>query len=1002
MKKAVLKSITLIVLMILVIGLNSLSYSAQMNVIRDGTVPSFEVLDRSTGLSNLSVSSIVQDKDGFLWFGTQGGLNRYDGRSFKVYTNDPYATNGLVHNLIQTMFYDEAKNQLWIGTYQGISRLDIDTDQFTNYTVEKNGISNPVIVALDMDKDGFIWAGTLDGLNKLNPDTGEVSVYDVPGKVIRDIFWDVDGTMWLGSYQGLLYFDVTKKEVMASGYKLPSESVMTVAEYTPHILTLGVWDGGIVKIDLQTKEVKTEPYEDNRVYTFTKTSDETEWIGTWGGGLFATTKEGKTYHFTSDGKAGTLSHSIVYSLFQDSTGILWVGTNGGGICKVNPLKRNYVVFSHDNDNPNSLDAGKINAILRDDEGFLWIAIYNEGLNKISPDNKTITKYKPDPNGVGTLTDANVVDIHKSSDGKLYFTVGNEIMTYEPSTDTFSTVVALADNVITYALESDEGNILWAGTHSDGLYKLDLNSGEIVHYKYTDSAYKISDDLIYDIKYDHLGRLWVASNNGLNLMEKDSSTFKVFKSIQGDMSQLAANTIHVIFEDSKGNMWFGLVGGGLAKYDEDGTFTSYLERDGMPSNVVLGILEGDDGRIWLSTQNGLAIVTPKTGDIFVLTPDDGIGGYEFNSGHFADKDGTMYFGGMHGITAIPGNINEGVLQPPKVYISGVDVFQKPYESNRNYFNNLDLKLKQDETFLGFKFVALDYDSPEKVRFTYRLKGFDTGWIYSGTVDYVTYSKLPSGNYTLEVFAETARGVSSDVVSLRVEIAKPWYKTIFAYIGYVVVLCLVVFAVYKIWQGTVIKRRNDELGILNVKLEEANKSLEALSTKDPLTGVYNRRYFSTRLDEELQLAVRSEIEISLLMIDLDDFKVINDHYGHHYGDRYLELLGQVLVNAMRRSTDFVVRYGGDEFLIVLFDTDAAGAKQLAQIIKDNVEAAKVHDSKLDITINTTCSIGIFSFIPTPGTMTNQVTKLVDDALYIAKKEGKNRIVAYEGTDKIIENN
>ncbi|GAB6108252.1 ligand-binding sensor domain-containing protein [Fusibacter bizertensis] len=1000
MNRTAIASISLVILCTLIIGFSKPSFSAPLSVIREGTVPSFEVLDRSSGLSNLSVSSIIQDKDGFLWFGTQGGLNRYDGRSFRVYTNDPYESNGLVHNLIQTMFYDEVNNQLWIGTYQGISRLDIGTNQFTNYTVEKNGLSNPVVVSLDKDKEGYIWVGTLDGLNRLNPETGEVTIYGVPGKVIRDIFWDSEGTMWLGSYEGLLYFDATKGGVVSSGYSLPSKSVMTIGEYTPHVLTLGLWDGGITKIDLSTQKMTNKLYNDNRVYSYTLTSDETEWIGTWGGGLYANTKDGRVYHFTSDGKIGNLSHTIVYSLFQDSTGILWVGTNGGGICKVNPLKRNYVAFSHDPEDPSSLDAGKVNAILRDDNGYLWIAVYNEGLNKIATDNVTITKYKADPEGIGTLTDSNVIDILKSKDGTLYFTVGNEVMKYDSKSDQFSTVIKLPDSVITYALESDENDIMWVGTHSDGIYRQDLKTGESQHYKYNNIEHEVSDDLIYDIKFDHLGRLWVATNNGLNLMEKGSTTFKVFKSVQGDMSQLASNTIHVIFEDKQGTMWFGLVGGGLVRYNEDGTFKSYLERDGMPNNVVLGILEGNDGRIWASTQNGLAIVTPTTGDIFVLTPDDGIGGYEFNSGHFADENGTMHFGGIHGITAIPGNINEGELKPPKVYITGVDIFQKPYESNRNYFNGLSLKLKQDETFLGFKFVALDYDSPDKLRFSYRLKGFDTGWIYSGTTDYITYSKLPAGSYTLEVFAETARGVSSDVVSMQVEIAKPWYNTPFAHIGYTIIFGLVVFAVYKIWQGAVIKRRNDELGILNGKLEEANKSLESLSTKDPLTGVYNRRYFNTRLDEELQLAIRSGIEMSLLMLDLDNFKEINDHYGHHYGDIYLEKLGEVLVKSLRRSTDFVVRYGGDEFLIVLFDTGSAGANQLAQNIKDGVEEASVHDVKTNIIIKTTCSIGVLSFIPSTGTHSNQVTKLVDKALYLAKKEGKNRIVAYEGIEKLIE--
>ena len=144
------------------------------DIIREGTSPSFEVIDRSSGLSNLSVSSMIQDKDGFIWFGTQGGLNRYDGRHFKTYTNNPYDADGLNHNLIQTMFYDEVEHVIWIGTYQGVSRFDIASDTFKHFTVDESGLSNPVVVAIEKDAEGFIWVGTLDGLNKIDLATDKI------------------------------------------------------------------------------------------------------------------------------------------------------------------------------------------------------------------------------------------------------------------------------------------------------------------------------------------------------------------------------------------------------------------------------------------------------------------------------------------------------------------------------------------------------------------------------------------------------------------------------------------------------------------------------------------------------------------------------------------------------------------------------------------------------------------------------------------------------------
>ena len=195
----------------------STSYTFAEHLIRAGTTPTFEHLDRRSGLSNLSVSSIIQDKDGFIWFATQGGLNCYDGRTFKVYSNDPFDAERLIHNLIQTMAYDEENHELWIGTYQGISRYDIANDVFINYSVDKDGLSNPVVVTFEKDDQGNMWVGTLDGLNKIDIKTGVINTYEVPGKVVRDLKWDAKGKLWIGSYEGLLYFDEASDTVKPSG-----------------------------------------------------------------------------------------------------------------------------------------------------------------------------------------------------------------------------------------------------------------------------------------------------------------------------------------------------------------------------------------------------------------------------------------------------------------------------------------------------------------------------------------------------------------------------------------------------------------------------------------------------------------------------------------------------------------------------------------------------------------------------------------------------------------
>lgn len=985
-----MKRIHTLVIMIVVI-----LFSSQPNygndIIRAGTRPSFEWIDRSAGLSNLSVSSIIQDRDGFLWFGTQGGLNRYDGRQFLTYTNDPYDSTGLVHNLIQTMYYDLEAHTIWIGTYQGVARFDIATNTFTNYNMEENGLSNSVVVAIEKDRTGNIWVGTLDGLNRIDVRTDALTNYSVPGKVVRDLLCDSKGKLWIGSYDGLMYFDENQDEVKASGYDLPSPSVMVVNEFDPGILSLGLWDGGIVKINLESHQMTYRTFSDNRVYSYIRTTDGTEWIGTWGGGLFAVTKENDIYHYSDQDGNNQLSHPIVYSMLQDTTGVLWIGTNGGGINKVNPLKRDYVTLKHIADDPTSLSAGKINAIEKDLNGDLWIAVYNEGLNRVSAIDGQITKYSADLEVEGALKNPNVVDILKLKSGELLFGAGNIIYRFSDSRERFIPKIVFESEVIVYAMENGDNDDLWIGTYGNGLFHYDNNSGERIQYHMEgEEAFKLSDNLVYDILLDKSHRLWVTTNNGLNLKEKSDQPFKVYKSIEGDLTQLATNTVRVVMQDKADRIWVGSAGGGLSKYNEDDTFSTYLEKDGMPSNVVLGILEGSDQRIWASTHNGLAIITPDTGEIFNLSPDDGIGGYEFNSGYYVDENGTMYFGGIHGITTIPGSIQEGALSIPKVYITRVDVFQKPYRDQKVYYNGETLNFKQDETFLSFNFVALDYDSPEKTRYTYRLIGFDEDWINAGTINYVTYSKLPDGNYTLEVYAETARGIKSAVEKVFIKIATPWYRSWIAYLVYLVLFLMLISAVYKIREGKRIQIRNNELAMINAKLEEANNQLEKLSTRDALTGVFNRRYLSVRLDEELHLAIRSRIQLTLIMLDLDNFKHINDVYGHLTGDNYLQAVGKVLQESLPRSTDFVVRFGGDEFLIVLFDTAIEGAVIVSEQINKNIEKIVLFDEDKALDIQTTCSMGVVSLIPDKSTSTEAITKLADEALYEAKNQGKNKVV------------
>jgi len=958
--------------------------------IKESTNLSFELIDRDSGLSNLSVSSIIQDKYGFLWFGTQSGLNCFDGRKMKIIRNNPFEDDGLVHNLIQTMYYDEENHELWLGTYQGVSRYSISKKEFVNYTVEKDGLSNAVVIAINKDDEGSIWLGTMDGLNKLDPQTGTIKTYDVPEKVVRDLKFDSTGRLLIGSYDGLLYFNYDLDRIENLELDLPTSYVMTVQEFEEGTLTMGLWDGGVVEVDVDMQHLRVRNYTDNRVYSLTQTDDGTQWVGTWGGGLFAVETNGNVHHFTGDGGTQSLVHPVVYSLYQDDTGILWIGTNGGGINKVNPRKSNYVILKYDSEDPDSLSQGKVNKIFKDSDSNVWFGIYNNGLNYYNPRNKEIVKFTEDEKNPKGLNNNQVMDFLEEENKKLLLGTSEGLTYYDMVTKTFNETSILPEDTMVYALERGENSEIWIGTYRNGVYRYNSLSGVITKYENNEKDHFLSDNLVYDVLYDSKKRVWVATNNGLNVLHPGEQEFEIYKRTPDDYNQLSSNTIKVLFEDSKGRIWIGTVGGGIALYNEENnTFTSYTENEGMSSNIVMGILEGGDGRIWASTQSGISIIKPENGDVFTLSPDDGIGGWEFNSGHMKDQNGMLLFGGVHGITSIPSKYENTNMEPPRVYITEVDVLQNPIDENEIFFNDKTIHFKSSDSLVGFKFVALDYDSPDKVRFTYKMVGFDEDWIYSGTRDYITYTRLPAGNYELLVKAETAKNIESEIVNVKIIVDASWYETKLAYSLYAIGVLFLILIAFKIREAQLIDQKNSELGIINKKLEVANVDLEKLSTKDSLTGLFNRRYFDMILEEQINLASRSNSNITLIMLDIDDFKAINDNYGHVAGDYYLKDISEMISEVLPRSTDFVARYGGDEFGIVLYDTDVQGALIVAEDVKKSVSKVKVRPEYEPKEAVSTVSMGVVSMIPDSKMTPKILIEASDDALYQAKLEGKNKI-------------
>lgn len=959
----------------------------------ESEVPEFELIGREEGLSNLSVSSVIQDKYGFLWIGTQGGLNRYDGENIKVFRHDPFSTDGLIQNLIQTMFYDEEKHEIWIGTYQGISCYSINNNEFKNYTVE-DGLSNSVVLSFEKDVNGDIWIGTVNGLDKLDVETETFTNYSVPGNLVRSLYIHNDETMYVGSTEGLLVYSSITDTLVKYDVDLPSPFVMTIDEFSKGKLTLGLWDGGLVILDVQSRETENITFDDNRVYSVEQSPDDTIWVGTWGGGLFSI-NDGLIKHYSDEDNKSKLSSPVVYSLFVDDAEILWIGTNGGGLNLLNPRKEDFVMLQHDSENPDSLSSGKINSLFVDKKNRMWVSVYNQGIN-ILENNNTITKISKDDQ-VEFPIPTDSIRVIKEFNNQILLGTDNGIGYYDEELKAYIPWDTFQETYI-YDIEIVNDHEVWIGTRQNGLYYYNLDTEAIINYRAENSEdTAISDNLIYDIQLDHMNRLWVGTNHGLNLKEEDNDYFDMFYHDESKRNFLAGNTVNTIFESSENEIWLGLSDGGLSLYNEETSdFTNFTEADGLSDNIVESILECELGNIWVGTHSGITVLNKMNNEIFTLLPEDGIGGYEFSKGKYSSDD-NMYFTGAHGITKIPKDFSNSIEYSPKIYITNIDLFKTTIEKNKYIFNDTSYILNPEDNFLKFEFVAVDFDQVNHLSYYYQLEGYDDDYINNGNSTNISYSHLPAGEYVFKVYGKTNKDTITEVAKTTIVIKEYWYKTIYAYALFSLGILLLVYLFFKLRENHIVKKKNEELAIVNDKLENVNETLKDLSLTDGLTGVYNHRYFDKHMEEHLELAKRNHnTYISLLMIDIDDFKGINDKYGHIVGDKLLQKISKEVTAVLPRSTDILARYGGDEFVVVLYDTKIHGALIVAQRIRRTVEECSipfelVYDEKTD-PISATASIGLVSLLPDHDTTEESIMQKADEALYKAKEEGKNRVVIH----------
>lgn len=771
----------------------------------------FRHLTVEDGLAHDSVYAIAQDSLGFIWIGTEDGLNRFDGNtldrfapdqgapgslpesdvskllvdsrgqmwvgtwgaglalydptseSFQRVRENPAGVASLKDSRIQVLFED-AEHALWVGTYQsGLARLESNEGaaaSFRHSPVDPRSLSSDRVWSMTQCGDGSLWVGTEAGLNRFARTSGSFSVFHhVPGRadtlpddLVRALHCDQSGTLWVGTEAGFGRFDPVAHGFTPLAGHEPAHRVLATAS----------------------------------INTVSQTSDGSIWVGTNRSGLFRIDAAQSTLeHFVNDpNNPGSLANDDVRCLVEDSSGVLWIATRGGGVdtFDLKPPKFLHVPYRpHDT---GGLADRRVSAIIERHDGTLWVGTFN-GLNRWDETRGAFLHYVSTPSRSDSLP-ANVVrTLFEDRTGTLWVgTWRGGLSRYDDARDSFVTFrntpgdpTSLVDDRLNTVFEDRDGT-LWVATQG-GLSRFDRRSGTFTSFK-TDPADdgSLSDNAVWAMAQDRQGTLWFGTDSGgLSTLEAGSTRFQRHTFRPGDPASLRNNRVRSLHLGTDGRLWVGTAGG-LDVLDQTGTQFRHLgAAEGVPATAIAAIVGDARGRLWLSTSHGITCLDPAVSTAHSYSTSDGLQGNQFLGGSaFVCPDGRMYFGGINGYNVFhPDRVVQNPHRPP-VVLRSFRRFDTPLSFGRPLFEQQEISLTYRDNFFTMEFAALDYTAPERNRYSYILEGFDQGWVDAGNRHSASYTNVDPGRYVFRVKAANNDGVWNDQgATLRIVISPPFWQT-----------------------------------------------------------------------------------------------------------------------------------------------------------------------------------------------------------------------------------
>ena len=846
----------------------------------------FDRLNIEHGLSQSSVYTIFQDRRGFLWFGTQDGLNRYDGYNFKTYKPDPDVSNSLSDRWITSIVEDQ-EGYLWIATRLGLNRYDPHTEEFIRFLHDEanpNSLIDNHINVLHIDRSGSLWIGTDSGLDLFDRANGSFKHYvyspskqeGISGKNITALYEDSRGRFWVGTFAGgLNRFDpsnntfVPYQNIPDDPTTISSNWVTSIIEDRGSVLWVGT-TAGLNRFHPDSGVFERFTHDDKNDRSLASDAirnlhlDLTGnlWIAT-SRGLDRLTLGGKRFiHYRNDPTySKSLSEDDVLSIYEDRGGVLWVGTWGGGVNKYDRRRDYFAYYRNDPQNSNSLSDNAIFAIYADAEGNAWVGTAGGGLNRLIRSTGQVIHYRNKPNRPNSLSSDIVYSIAEDHDHTFWVGTWNGLERLDRNSFSFKhyqrdpadSASLIANRV--YKVYVDSQNNIWLGTIA-GLDRFDRKTETFIHYQpQPGNPNSLSGSGVSAIFEDIEGNLWVGTwESGLNKFNPNTEEFIRYRYDALNKEAISSDAILAIYQDTKGRVWIGTGGGGLNLYHpETDTFTYYLEKDGLPNGVVYGILEDSEGYLWMSTNFGISRFDPETETFRNFDAGDGLQSNEFNSGAYAKgRNGELYFGGINGLTIFqPSTINNNPYLPP-VTLTSLTQDDTPLATDFSVETTQSITLTWPQNSFEFEFAALSYNQPNKNQYAYILEGFDTNWHSIGTKRDGRYTNLPGGKYTLLLKASNSDGVWNEKpIRIDVTVIPPFWQTTW-FRGLLSVAIIAIVAGGVRLRTKAIQDRNRALERLvkerTYALEKRGREMEALYQADEkiLRNVSLNQVFQTLVD------------------------------------------------------------------------------------------------------------------------------------------------------------